>query len=54
MALFLEPAGGAVVSLFHFVTMAPAVAVFFHECHIDGSRRDCGRAVGSSPSLGKF
>ena len=54
MALFLEYAGGAVVKFFHFETMAPAVAVLFHECHIDGSSGYCGRAVGSSPSLGKF
>ena len=35
--------------------MDPEVTVFFHEFHIDGSRRVySGRAVGSSPSLGKF
>ena len=54
MALFLESVGGAVVNFFHFVTMALAVAVLFHEFHIDGSRGGCGRAFGSSPSLGKF
>ena len=50
----MESAGGAVVTFFNFETMAPAVAVFFHEYHINGSSRDCSRAVGSSTSLGKF
>ena len=54
MALSLESAGAAVVSLFHFETMAPAVDVFFHEGHIDGSSGDCSRVVGSSSSFGKF
>ena len=54
MDLFLEPAGGAVVNFFNFETMAPAVAVFFHEWPIDGSSRDCRRVFGSSPSLGNF
>ena len=54
MALFLESAGGAVVTFFHLKIMALAIAVFLNECHIDGSSGDCGRAVGSSPSLGKF
>ena len=54
MAFSLEYAGAAVVSLFHFETMAPAVAVFFHEVHVDGSSGYCIRAVGSSSSFGKF
>ena len=54
MALSLESAGAAVVSLFHFETMASSVAVFFHECHVDGSSGDYGEAVGSSSSLGKL
>ena len=54
VAFSLESAGDAVVSLFHFETMAPAVAVFFHEIHIDGSNGNCIRAVGSSSSFGKF
>ena len=54
VAFSLESSGAAVVSLFHFEAMAPAVAVFFHEGHIDGSSGDCSRAVGSSSSFGKF
>ena len=54
MALFLESAGGAVVSFFHFKTMAPAVAVVFHEGRINGSSGDCSGAVESSYSFGKF
>ena len=54
MALFLESAGGAVVTFFHLETMAPAVSVFFHECHVDRSSGDCGGEVGSSSSLRKF
>ena len=54
VALFLESAGGAVVTFFHLETMAPEVAVFFHACHVDGSSGDCGGAVGSSSSLGNF
>ena len=54
MDFSLEYAGDAVVSLFNFETMAPEVAVFFHEGHIDGSSEDCSRAVGSSSSFGKF
>ena len=50
----MEYAGAAVVSLFHFETMAPAVAVFFHEGHVNGSSGDCSRVVGSSFSFGKF
>ena len=42
MALSLVPAGGAVVTFFHFVTMAPAVSVFSHAFHINGSRRVFG------------
>ena len=54
MAFSLESAGAAVVYLFHFETMAPAVAIFLHEGHINGSSGDCSREVGSSSSFGKF
>ena len=54
MAFSLESAGAAVMSLFHFETMDPAVAVFFHEGHIDGSSGDFGRAVGYISSFGRF
>ena len=54
MAFSLESAGDAVVFLFRFETMAPSVAVFLHEGHINGSSGDCSGAVGSSSSFGKF
>ena len=54
MAFSLEYSGAAVVSLFHFESMAPSVAVFFREGHIDGFSWDCSREVGSSSSFGKF
>ena len=54
MAFSLESAGTSVVSLFRFETMSPAVAIFFHEGHIDGSSGDYSRAVGSSSSFGNF
>ena len=54
MAFSLESVGAAVVYLFHFETMAPEVAVFFYEGHIDGSSGDCGRSIGFSSSFDKF
>ena len=54
MAFSLESEGAAVLSLFHFETMAPAVAFFFHKGHFNGSSGYFSGAVGSSSSFGKF
>ena len=51
LSVFLRFAGAAVVSFFTFEAMAPAVAVLFDGCHVDGSS---GGAVGSSSSFGKL
>ena len=54
VAFSLESAGAAVMSLFHFETMAPSGAVFFHESHINGSSGYCSMSVGSSSIFVNF